>query len=52
MSDGKQLMDMSSNDGASISLVDEKAKSMMQVHVSKADKGSNISIVVSREGPK
>jgi hypothetical protein len=52
MSDGKQLMDMSSNDGASISLVDEKAKSMMQVHVSKADKGSNIAIVVSREGPK
>jgi hypothetical protein len=52
MSDGKQLMDMSSNDGASISLVDEKAKSMMQVHVSKADKGSDIAIVVSREGPK
>ena len=52
MSDGKQLMDMSSNDGASISLVDDKTKSMMQVHVSKADKGSNIAIVVSREGPK
>jgi hypothetical protein len=52
LSDGKQLMDMSSNDGASISLVDDKTKSMMQVHVSKAEKGSDIAIVVSREGPK
>jgi hypothetical protein len=52
MSDGKQLMDMSSNDGASISLVDDKAKSSLQVHVSKAEKGSDIAIVASREGPK
>lgn len=52
MSEGKQLMDMSSGDGASISLVDEKTKSMLQVHVSKAEKGSDIALVASREGPK
>lgn len=52
MSEGKQLMDMSSNEGASISLADDKAKSVLQVHVSKADKGSDIAIVSSREGPK
>jgi hypothetical protein len=52
MSEGKQLMDMSSNDGASISLVDDKAKSMLQVHVSKAEKGSDIALVASREGAK
>jgi hypothetical protein len=52
MSEGKQLMDMSSNDGASISLVDDKTKSMLQVHVSKAEKGSDIAIVASREGAK
>ena len=50
MSEGKQLMDMSSNDGASISLVDDKTKSMLQVHVSKAEKGSDIALVASREG--
>lgn len=50
MSEGKQLMDMSSNDGASLSLIDDKAKSSLQVHVSKAEKGSDIAIVASREG--
>ncbi len=52
MSEGKQLMDMSSQDGASLTLVDEKAKSSLQVHVSKAEKGSDLSIVASREGAK
>jgi hypothetical protein len=52
MSEGKQLMDMSSNDGASISLVDDKAKSTLQVHVNKAEKGSDIAIVAVREGAK
>lgn len=52
MSEGKQLMDMSSGDGASISLVDDKARSTLQVHVSKAEKGSDIAIVASREGAK
>jgi hypothetical protein len=53
MAEGKQLMDMSSGDGASISLIDDKAKSSMQVHVSKADdKGSDIMIAVTREGTK
>jgi len=50
MADGRQLMDMSSNEGASISLIDEKAKSSLQVHVSKAEKGSDIAITSVREG--
>lgn len=50
MAEGKQLTDMSSGDGASISLVDDKARSMLQVHVSKAEKGSDIAIVATREG--
>jgi len=52
MADGKQLMDMSGNDGASISLMDDKAKSSLQVHVSKAEKGSDIAITSVREGAK
>lgn len=52
MSEGKQFMDMSRNDGASLTLVDEKAKSTLQVHVSKADKGSDIAIAATREGAK
>jgi hypothetical protein len=52
MSEGKQFMDMSHSDGASLTLVDEKAKNTLQVHVSKADKGSDIAIVASREGAK
>ncbi len=52
MAEGKQLMDMSSGEGASLSLVDDKAKGVMQVHVSKADKGSDIALVASREAAK
>ena len=52
MAEGKQMMDMSSGDGASLSLVDDKTKSVMQVHVSKADKGSDIALVSSREAAK
>jgi len=52
MSEGKQLMDMSHNDGASLSLIDDKAKSTLQVHVSKAEKGSDIAIAATREGTK
>ena len=52
MAEGKQLMDMSSNDGASISLVDDKAKSQLAVHVTKAEKGSDIAITSVREGTK
>jgi hypothetical protein len=51
MSEGKQLMDMSSGDGASISLIDDKTKSMLQVHINKAEKGSDIAIAANREGP-
>jgi hypothetical protein len=52
MAEGKQMMDMSSGDGASLSLVDDKTKSVMQIHVSKAEKGSDIALVSSREGAK
>ena len=52
MSEGKQLMDMSQSDGASLTLVDDKAKSTLQVHVSKAETGSDIAIAASREGAK
>lgn len=52
MAEGKQLMDMSHNDGASLSLLDDKAKSTLQVHVSKAEKGSDIAITAQREGSK
>lgn len=52
MADGKQLTDMSSSDGASLSLVDDQAKSSLQVHVGKADKGSDITIVSIREKTK
>jgi hypothetical protein len=49
MADGKQLTDMSSSDGASISLVDDKTKTSLQVHVTKADKGSDIAILSIRD---
>jgi len=52
MSEGKQLMDMSHNDGAALSLIDEKAKSTLQVHVSKAEKGTDIAIAANREAAK
>jgi hypothetical protein len=44
------LIDMSSNEGASIGLVDDKAKSTLQVHVTKAEKGSDIAITSVRDG--
>ena len=52
MSEGKQLMEMSQNDGAMLSLVDDKAKSTLQVQVGKAEKGSDIAILATREGAK
>jgi hypothetical protein len=52
MAAGKQFTDMSGDDGASLSLIDEQAKSTLQVHVSKAEKGSEIAIVSVREGAK
>jgi hypothetical protein len=48
MSDGKQLMDMSMPEGASLNLIDDKTKSALQVQVSKEDKGSNILISSTR----
>ena len=52
MAEGKQLMDMSSNEGAMLSLIDDKSKGAIQVHVGKADKGSDIVISSSRSGAK
>ena len=52
MAEGKQLMDMSSNDGAALTLIDEKAKHSLQVTVSKAEKGSDIAILSSRSSEK
>jgi hypothetical protein len=42
MSEGKQLIDMVSPEGGSLSLMDDKSKSAIQVHVSKDDKGTTI----------
>jgi hypothetical protein len=52
MAGGKQLMDMSSSEGASMSLIDDKTKSAIQVNIGKADKGSDIMISSSRGGAK
>jgi len=51
LADGKQMMDMSSGDGAMLSVVDDKTKSAIQVHIGKADpKGSDIMIIATRGG--
>jgi len=52
MSEGKQLMDMSQNDGASLTLIDQKDNSSLQVHVMKAETGSDIAISANRQGTK
>jgi hypothetical protein len=52
MADGKQFTDMGGSDGASLSLVDDKTKTSMQVHVTKADKGSEIAILTIRDKAK
>lgn len=53
MSAGKQIMDMSGGDGgASLVLADEQAKTSVQVHVTKADKGTDVQIVASRPAAK
>jgi len=51
--EGKQFMDMSGGDGeTTLMLADEKAKSTIQVHVNKADKGTDIQIMASRGAGK
>lgn len=52
MAEGKQMMDMSSGEGAMLSLIDDKTKSAIQVHIGKADKGSDIMISSTRSGAK
>lgn len=52
-SEGKQFMDMSGGDGNStFMLADDKTKSAIQVHVGKADKGTDIQIVANRGAAK
>lgn len=47
--EGRQFMDMSGGDGTTtLMLADDKAKGAIQVHVRKADKGSDIQIVANR----
>jgi hypothetical protein len=51
--EGKQFMDISAGDGnAVLSLADEKSQGSFQVHVSKADKGTDIQLVANRRGVK
>jgi hypothetical protein len=52
MAEGKQMIDMTSDDGAAMSLIDDKAKSSLQVHVTKTDNGSDIAITSVRETAK
>jgi hypothetical protein len=49
MAEGRQFIDMDSSDGNHVfSLIDDKAKSSLQVQVQKAETGSHIQIVSSR----
>lgn len=51
--EGKQFMDMSGGDGeTTLMLADEKSKSAIQVHVSKADTGTDIQIMANRAAGK
>lgn len=53
MSAGKQFMDMSGGDGsANLVLADEQAKTSVQVHVTKTDKGTDVQIIASRPAAK
>lgn len=49
-SQGKQFMDMGGEGEATLMVVDGKSKTSTQVHVAKADNGSEITIVSSRKG--
>lgn len=52
-SGGRQFMDMSGGDGThTLMLADDKSQGAIQVHVRKADKGSEIQIVASRAPAK
>jgi len=53
LSAGKQFMDMSGGDGGAVlSLADEKSQGVLQVHVAKAEKGSDIQLVANRKAAK
>ena len=46
-------MDMSGGDGnATLMLADEKSNNVIQVHVAKADKGTDVQIVANRKAAK
>jgi len=51
--EGKQFMEMSGGDSnTTLMLADEKSKATIQVHVSKADKGSDVQIMSNRGAGK
>jgi hypothetical protein len=53
LSQGKQFLDMSGADGAtSLMLADDQSSSAIQVHVAKAEQGSDIQIVANRKAAK
>jgi len=53
MAAGKQMMDMAGADGAAnLMLADDKTKAMIQVHVMKGEKGTDVQIVANRPNPK
>jgi len=53
LSAGKQFMDMSGGDGGAVlSLADDKSQGVLQVHVAKAEKGSDIQLVANRKAAK
>ncbi|MCL4744855.1 MAG: hypothetical protein KJZ83_05515 [Burkholderiaceae bacterium] len=49
---GKQMMDMAANDSITLMLLDDKAKSTIQIIVSKGEKGSEVMITSNRATPK
>jgi hypothetical protein len=52
MAAGKQFTDTGGSDGASLSLVDDKTNTSLQVQVTKADKGSDIALLTIRDKVK
>jgi len=52
MADGKQFTDMSGAEAVSLSLVDDKTRSTLQVNVNKAENGSDVTIAATRSDGK
>ena len=53
LSTGKQFMDVSGGDGgANLVLADEQSKNSIQVHITRAEKGTDVQIIASRATTK